>query len=247
MYVVVLAREVRLAALVKERFDRRKVGLTHTIGVEDPRTVERAVQALRPSAFLLVSRYLDSIVVDVCRRLGRNPIANQSPLIVATEQATEAERIAVLEAGADSIVVPPDLDAIERRIHVSCHRWHVHPSFRGKEVSIDGDGSRVSVSGFPLTLTRLEARLLRLLIDRRNTALSRSELELIVWGRTRSRTIDVHISRLRKKLGQAGSRIETVTKVGYRYVEAAAGMSDSHTIDGAAVTRQPAVRHRESA
>jgi two-component system phosphate regulon response regulator PhoB len=218
MHVVVLAHDVRLAALVKERFDSRQIGVTEVVRVDDARVCE-LVQHLRPGVFISVSRRIDSVTVDVCRRLGQSPATNQVPLIVAAEQASEVERITVLEAGADSVVEPLDLDRIEQRLHASCRRTSIYRAYRDAGLFIGAEGSSVSVCDRPVTLTPIEARVLRVLVHQCNRAVRRCVLEQSIWGATRSRTLDVHIARLRRKLGPAGRRIETVTKVGFRYVE----------------------------
>lgn len=219
MHVVVLAREAQLAALVKERLDRRKMGLTQTVRIEDASAAERAVRELKPSALLLVGNRLDTVALAVCQRLGQNPATNRVPLIIAAEQATEAERIAALDAGADGIVQPVDLDAIEWRLRASYHRTNIRQAFQGRGLDINAEGSTVSVSGQPVLLTAREMMVLRVLVHKRTGVVSRGELEQGIWGGTRSRTLDVHVARLRKKLGPAGRRIRTVAKVGYRYVE----------------------------
>ena len=141
MNVVVLARDLQLAALVKERFDCRKVGLTQTVRAVEPEAVEQAVQTLRPSVIVLVGHDLDSVALDVCERLSTNPRTNHIPLIATTELATEDERIAVLEAGADSVVLPLNLDAVEWRVRTSRARTDARRAYRGKELSFEGDGS----------------------------------------------------------------------------------------------------------
>jgi DNA-binding response OmpR family regulator len=80
----------------------------------------------------------------------------------------------------------------------------------------------VSVDGQPVRLTRREFELLRYLVTNRNRVLSRDRLLERVWGYERlveTRSVDVHVGRLRGKLGEAGQQIETVVGLGYRFVE----------------------------
>ena len=86
----------------------------------------------------------------------------------------------------------------------------------------------VSVDGAPVVLQRLEFLLLRYLVGRRGQLVSREELRRDVWhgkGTLDSRTIDVHVCRLRRKLGVAGDQIQTIVSLGYRFVEANAANS----------------------
>jgi DNA-binding response OmpR family regulator len=86
----------------------------------------------------------------------------------------------------------------------------------------DFDAVSVTVDGSPVRLTRREYELLRFLIENRNRVLSRDRLLDRVWGYDQSietRSVDVHIGRLRAKLGAAGTHIETVVGLGYKFVD----------------------------
>jgi DNA-binding response OmpR family regulator len=86
----------------------------------------------------------------------------------------------------------------------------------------DFDAVTVSVDDAPIRLTRREFELLRYLVENKNRVLSRDRLLEKVWGYDRiveTRSVDVHVGRLRGKLGRAGQQIETVVGLGYRFVE----------------------------
>ena len=94
--------------------------------------------------------------------------------------------------------------------------------YRGACLSADFDAVAVSVDGEPVRLTRREFELLRYLVENRNRVLSRDRLLERVWGYDRvieTRSVDVHVGRLRGKLGAAGRQIETVVGLGYRFVD----------------------------
>jgi two-component system alkaline phosphatase synthesis response regulator PhoP len=94
--------------------------------------------------------------------------------------------------------------------------------YRGKHLVADFDAVAVSVDGEPVRLTRREFELLRYLVENKNRVLSRDRLLERVWGYDRlveTRSVDVHVGRLRGKLGAAGRQIETVVGLGYRFVE----------------------------
>ena len=87
---------------------------------------------------------------------------------------------------------------------------------------VDFDAVSATVAGTRVRLTRREFELLRYLIQNKNRLLSRDQLLERVWGYERvieTRSVDVHIGRLRKKLGEAGDQIETVVGLGYRFVD----------------------------
>jgi DNA-binding response OmpR family regulator len=86
----------------------------------------------------------------------------------------------------------------------------------------DFDAVAIAVDGRSVRLTRREFELLRCLVENRNRVLSRDRLLERVWGYDRlveTRSVDVHIGRLRAKLAPAGDQIETVVGLGYRFVE----------------------------
>jgi DNA-binding response OmpR family regulator len=96
------------------------------------------------------------------------------------------------------------------------------PVYRGKHIVADFDAVAVQVDGEPVRLTRREFELLRYLVANRNRVLSRDRLLERVWGydhTIETRSVDVHVGRLRGKLRNAGQQIETVVGLGYRFVE----------------------------
>ena len=85
---------------------------------------------------------------------------------------------------------------------------------------MDFEAISIRVDHVPITLTRREFELLRFLIENRNRVISRDRLLERVWGfdlEIETRSVDVHVSRLRAKLGAAGKQIETVIGMGYRF------------------------------
>jgi two-component system, OmpR family, alkaline phosphatase synthesis response regulator PhoP len=94
--------------------------------------------------------------------------------------------------------------------------------YRGKFLVADFEAVAVSVEGQSVRLTRREFELLKYLVENRNRVLSRDRLLERVWGYDRfieTRSVDVHVGRLRGKLGPVGRQIETVVGLGYRFVE----------------------------
>jgi DNA-binding response OmpR family regulator len=94
--------------------------------------------------------------------------------------------------------------------------------YRGRHLTADFDAVVIEVDGEAVRLTRREFELLKCLVENRGRVLSRDRLLERVWGYDRfieTRSVDVHVGRLRAKLRTAGPQIETVVGLGYRFVE----------------------------
>src|SRR5262245_11567995 len=151
--------------------------------------------------------------LEVCRRLRQDPRTASLPIVMLTAKGEEVDRILGLELGADDYIVKPfspkevvaRVRAVLRRAHPSAPGA---PIVRGR-LSIDPDRHVVAVAGAPVALTLKEFDLLRALAEARGRVLSREFLLDRVWGyaaagEIESRTVDVHVRRLRLKLGGEG-------------------------------------------
>jgi DNA-binding response OmpR family regulator len=165
---------------------------------------------------------------EVCRLVRSRPATASLPIIMLTARASEADRIAGLDLGADDYITKPfSLRELAARVRAVLRRRRAAPSagtgvYRGVHLTADFDGVIVRVDDQPVSLTRREFELLRCLVENRNRVLSRERLLERVWGYDRvieTRSVDVHVGRLRAKLGAAGEQIETVIGLGYRFVE----------------------------
>ena len=163
--------------------------------------------------------------LEVCRRLRQEPATATLPILMLTAKADEVDRVVGLELGADDYVVKPfSPKELLARVHAVLRRSRPTPGAAPIAIgglTIDPGTHRVLVAGLALPLTPKEFDLLRALVDARGRVLSREFLLDRVWGYSRageieSRTVDVHVRRLRVKLGEEGWRILTVKSVGYR-------------------------------
>jgi len=151
------------------------------------------------------------------------------PIIMLTAKTSESDRVTGLDVGADDYVTKPfSLRELAARVRAVLRRGKPDGSpaeaaiYRGKYLTADFDAVAVSVEGRAIRLTRREFELLRYLVENRNRVLSRDRLLERVWGYDRlieTRSVDVHVGRLRGKLGPVGRQIETVVGLGYRFVE----------------------------
>jgi DNA-binding response OmpR family regulator len=191
----------------------------------------RAVMDQAPGLILLDLNLPVLSGLEVCRILRGRPGTANIPIIMLTARTSENDRVTGLNLGADDYITKPfslrELTARVRAVlrratgEAAAGRGSEHV-YRGAHLQADFDAVSVSVDGQPVRLTRREFELLKHLVENRNRVLSRDRLLERVWGYERfveTRSVDVHVGRLRAKLGDAGRQIETVVGLGYRFVD----------------------------
>ena len=224
--VLVVEDEQDIASLIKHALERSGDATVDMVGRGDEAL--RAVTERPPDLIILDLNLPILTGSDVCRILKQRPETSQIPIIMLTARTSEIDRVAGLDLGADDYMTKPfslrelgaRVRAVMRRRRSSSPPREV--SYRGRHIVADFDAVSVAVDGEAVRLTRREFDLLRFLIENRNRVLSRDRLLERVWGYQRfieSRSVDVHVGRLRAKLGAAGQQIETVVGLGYRFVE----------------------------
>ena len=186
----------------------------------------REARAATPDLVVLDLMLPDLDGLEVCRRLRSDAATATIPIIMLTAKADEVDRVVGLEMGADDYVVKPfspkELIARIRAVLRRARPAAEARVFRAGAVTIDSMRHQVDVAGTAVELTPKEFDLLRALVEAAGRVLSREQLLERVWGYTRggdieSRTVDVHVRRLRAKLGDTGRRIATLKGVGYRF------------------------------
>jgi len=219
----------------------RKTGRVHILVVEDEDAIadplvaglrregydvsrvatgESALDAPPADLVLLDLRLPDIDGLDVCRRLRER---SRVPIIALTARGEEADRVAGLELGADDYVVKPyGLRELIARIRAVMRRAAASDGAGGPlrvgELEVDERARRATLGGRELELTPKEFELLAALARDPGAAVTRHRLLAEVWQTSwygSSKTIDVHVAALRRKLGDAGW-IETVRGVGFR-------------------------------
>ena len=166
--------------------------------------------------------------MDMCRRLRRENQTKRTPIIMLTAKTSEADRIAGLDLGADDYIAKPfSVRELLARVRAVLRRSDEAPvdCYEDGRLTIDFDDVRASCDGAAVKLTNKEFSLLATLAKKRGRVVTRQQLLDQVWGYSYygdARTLDVHIRRLRQKLGDCGDCIETVVGVGYRFLGCAA-------------------------
>jgi len=183
------------------------------------------VRAAPPDLIVLDLMLPEMTGLEVCRRLRADPATAGVPIIMLTAKADEVDRIVGLEMGADDYVTKPfSPKELVARVRAVLRRSQPGETARPLvvgTVSLDAARHLVTVGGRPVELTPKEFDLLHALLEAGGRVLSREHLLNRVWGYARadeieSRTVDVHIRRLRSKLGLEERRIVTIKGVGYR-------------------------------
>jgi two-component system response regulator RegX3 len=209
------------AALEREGFDTRVAG---TAGD----ALEQAGQ-LQPDLVLLDVMLPDGSGYDVCRELRRS---SKVPIIMLTARGEEADRVIGLELGADDYVVKPfSAREVTARIRAVLRRAESAAPEGGDaieigEIRLDPAKREVRRSGKALELSRKEYDLLELLMRDAGTVIKRERLIEQVWDTNwfgSTKTLDVHVSGLRRKLGDnsaAPRYLHTIRGVGFRFASA---------------------------
>lgn len=228
-HVLVVEDEQDIAGLIKHTLERSGELKVDTVSSGD--AALKSVIDATPDLIILDLNLPVLSGVEVCRILRSRPGTARTPIIMLTARTSESDRVLGLEAGADDYVTKPfSLRELAARVKAVLRRGQGQAAspdaaplvYQGKHLTADFDAVAVSVDGQAIRLTRREFELLKYLVENRNRVLSRDRLLERVWGYDRlieTRSVDVHIGRLRSKLRNAGGQIETVVGLGYRFVE----------------------------
>ena len=228
--VLVVEDEADIAALIAYQLTREgyrvETALTGTVALD---AVHRDLPDL-----IVLDRMLPGLSGDeVLRSLRADTATRNVPILILTAKREQQDRITGFELGADDYLTKPfsprelvlRVDAILRRA-----QGELKPItgggriLRAGSLRVDVGAHIVTLDGEEILLTPTEFRLLRVLLERRGRTQSRRQLLSEAWnvdstmaGRLHTRTVDMHVRRLRGKLGSAGDWIETVRGFGYRF------------------------------
>ncbi len=188
---------------------------------------EKALAANKIDVIILDLMLPDGSGLTLCRDIKSDAKTKHIPIIILTAKTEEVDRVVGFELGADDYVTKPfsvrelilRVKAILKRGIDSPRQENDSFDIEAGDIRLNLDAHQVFVGDEEITLTALEFRLLKHLLDRRGRVQTRDQLLEEVWGYSSdvtTRTVDTHIKRLREKLLGAGDCIQTIRGVGYR-------------------------------
>jgi two-component system phosphate regulon response regulator PhoB len=218
------------------RYNLEREGYDVLDAGDGPRALE-LVNRMPPPDLVLLDLMLPTLSgTEVCRQMRLDERTRTIPVIMVSARGDEIDRVVAFELGVDDYVVKPfSVRELLLRIRAILRRQQSGDVRSGGELTherlrIDLDGHWVWVDDEEVELTALEFRLLAALVTRRGRVQTRDVLLADVWGSevdVTTRTVDTHVQRLRRKLGPAGSYIETLRGVGYRFLGVDEGREDA--------------------
>jgi DNA-binding response OmpR family regulator len=222
--ILIIEDDADIAESLQYNFKRE--GFRPVVAESGEKGLRLALDEKNPPSLIILDLMLPGMSgMELCRRLRREPLTEKTPIIMLTAKAAEVDKIAGLELGADDYIVKPfSVKEVVARVRAVLRRTEKETiqRYEDERISIDFADMRVVCAGADVKLTRKEFALLTYLIKSAGRVATRQNLLDNVWGYSYfgdTRTLDVHIRRLRQKLGDCGNCIETVVGVGYRFIE----------------------------
>lgn len=175
-----------------------------------------------PNLILLDIMLPDEDGLSVLKRLREKPETKDMPVIMLTAKGSEFDKVTGLDMGADDYIAKPfGMTELISRIRAVLRRYkktHTDKIYKIGELYVNPTKHIIKVSDESVTLSYKEYSLLMVLLEAEGNVVERETLLTKVWGEfySESRTLDVHIRKLRVKLGTAGDMIETVKSIGYK-------------------------------
>jgi two-component system phosphate regulon response regulator PhoB len=206
-------------------YNLKREGYTTRRAYNGTEALRQAARSPVPDLVLLDLMLPDISGTEVCRQIRAAKATANVPVIMLTAKGEEIDRVVGFEVGADDYVVKPfSVRELTLRVKAILRRGK-QPASESDQVvfgiiEMDKTGHRVFVGGEEVVLTALEFKLLTTFMERKGRVQTREILLTDVWdihADVTTRTVDTHIKRLREKLGRAGSYIETIRGVGYRF------------------------------
>lgn len=208
------------------KYNLQKEGYTVLTAKNGTRALEEVKH--NPSLVLLDVMMPEMDGWEVCKRLKRDEKTAGIPVLFLTAKGSEVDEVVGFELGADDYIVKPiSVRKLLARVKAVLRRQEASKSERSEapdvihlnKIEINVPNYTVTIGTKPVVLARKEFETLVYLAQHRGRVISREVLLNVVWGENVhvvDRTVDVHISKIREKLGNYGEIIETVKGVGYR-------------------------------
>lgn len=207
-------REIEIYALNSTGFSAR--------GFSDGLSFWKALQEETPELVLLDVMLPGEDGLQLLRQLRQDVRLREIPVIMVTAKTTEWDKVKGLDTGADDYITKPfGIMELISRVKAVLRRYQREDNtvLRFGGIMLDDGQHQVTVDGEPCALTFKEYELLKCLLVNQRIVMTREKLMDKVWGMDyegETRTVDMHIKTLRKKLGAGGELIKTVRNVGYK-------------------------------
>lgn len=220
--ILVVEDEKNIVELVKYNLEQE--GYRVLVAMRGDTGLERARRE-KPSLIVLDLMLPEIDGIEITKILKQNYETASVPIIMLTAKSQEADKIVGLELGADDYITKPfSPRELVARVKAVLRRLREKPKgkrFKIGELDLDHERHLATVKGKPIELTSKEYDLLHALLEAEGRVLTREFLLNQVWGYDESlhietRTVDMHIGQLRKKLKSEASQLVTVKNVGYR-------------------------------
>ena len=220
--ILIVEDEKNIIELLK--YNLEKEGFRTLVAMRGDRGLETAIRE-KPGLILLDLMLPGFDGLEICKTIRQNPKTAAIPIIMLTAKTEEADKVIGLELGADDYITKPfsPRELMARVKAVLRRKLERTPekSLKAGALELDTEKHLVLLKGKAVELTSKEYELLKTLMEANGRVLSREQLLEQVWGYDRSihietRTVDMHVGQLRKKLKTEGERIITVKNAGYR-------------------------------
>jgi phosphate regulon transcriptional regulator PhoB len=218
-YVFIVEDDPDIAELL--HFNLDKEGYKVKIESNGEKAYDMILQ--KPPDLLLLDLNLPGLSgIEICKYLRENARTKNLPIIMLTARTQEIDKIIGFEIGADDYITKPfSVREVIARVNALLRRSRpaISDTFEIDDLKIFLSMHKVVCRKKNISLTPTEYKLLEALVNVKGRVLSRNDLLEIVWGMEyygETRTVDVHIKRLRDKLGKCSKLVETVKGIGYR-------------------------------
>jgi len=223
--ILLIEDEKNIVELVKYNLEQEGF---RVISASRGRAGLETAQKERPALVVLDLMLPELSGMEICKILKHDPRTKKIPIIMLTAKGTESDKVAGLELGADDYITKPfSPREFVARVKAVLRRIGEEPEqdiLRSGDIELDITKHELRIKGKVIEVTVKEFSLLHALLSSKSRVLTRDSLLEQVWGYENSmnletRTVDMHITQLRKKLGKSANQIVTVKGVGYRFDE----------------------------
>ena len=234
--VLIVEDDPDISESLKYNLEREE--LSTVVAATGEQGLIEALNERNPPILIILDLMLPGMTgTELCRRLRREPSTRRTPIIILTAKVSESDRVAGLDLGADDYITKPfSVRELLARVRAVLRRVdeRTAKTYEDDQLMIDFGDIRVVCKGQKIKLTNKEFTLLSVLSKSAGRVITRQQLLDNVWGYSYygdARTLDVHIRRLRQKLGDCGQCIETVVGIGYRFTGCQRGPNTDNNAD----------------